>query len=705
MTFFALHRFVPHSRLLAFCAVACLGLFSASPFSAQIAAVPKTMRKAPTPSPLLLGAAWYPEQWPESRWEKDLELMQKAHIHVVRMGEYTWSEDETPDGRYTLDWLERAIDMAGRHGIFVVLGTPSQAPPAWLMEKYPEILRLDRQGCRTRPGYRANFNWADPKYRILVRQIDEQLAKRFGHNPYVIAWQIDNEYGNVSYGPIAKAQFDQWLQRKYGTLANLNRRLNLAYWSNIYTAWNQIEIPHNGANPGLMLDWMHFVTDTWRSYQQNQIDALRMYISPRQRITSNMMGWYDGFNQYELAKEQDFAAVDDPLGAWGSPFNPVENAAKNDFVRGLKDRNYWVMETTAKSNMAKGEMRAAVWQDVGHGAMTTSYWQWRDGLNGQEQNHKGVLCGVDGTPSPEYSEWAQVGSDYEKAGAVLKGTTVHARVALLLSYDSRWAINWHRLNNRYDPLEALLSYYRPLHALGYSVAIVSPSDDLSRYKVVFAPGLNVIPQGVADNLMRYVQGGGNLVLGQRSGMKDGDNSRWPERQPGALEPMLGGRVEQYFALKAPVPVSGTWGAGEDMLYAERLQVMAPGVRVLMRYGKSNGWLDGSPAAITRKVGAGSISYVGIWMDAEGLRREAEWFLAKAGVRPDLPLVPKEVEVERRTGGGKDVLLFQNFSPTEQSIPLPGPMRNVLAGGNVTRAVLPQYGVAVLEASAGASAGH
>ena len=681
--------------ILRFGIVAALGCATSLGAPLLRSQTPPASSAAPTPPPLLLGAAWYPEQWPESRWETDLELMQKAHVHLVRMGEYTWSRDEPEEGHYSLDWMERAIDLAGKHGIFVVLGTPSQAPPAWLTQKYPEVLRVAEDGQRAERGYRANFNWADPKYRELVRAIDEQLSRRFGHNPYVIAWQIDNEYGNVSYDANTRAQFQAWLHNKYSTLDSFNQRLDMAYWSQTYTNWDQIEIPHKGANPGLMLEWKHFVTDTWRSYQKNQLDAIRRYADHRQRITTNLMGWYDGFDQYVITKDLDFAAWDDPLGHWANPFNPTKNAATNDFVRGLKDDNFWVMETTGGSNIARGEMRAGVWQDIGHGAMTTSYWQWRDSLNGEEQNHKGILVGIDGTPSPEYADWAQIGSDYEKAGSVLAGTRIHAEVALLQSYDSRWALNWQRENPNYDPLGALLSYYKALHGLGVSIDIVSPMDDLSRYKLVLAPGLNVMPQDVADNLEHYVKGGGHLVLGQRSGMKNGDNSRWPQRQPGPLVPMLGGRVEQYFALIHPVPVDGEWGAGQDLLFAERLQVMHPDVKVLMRYGKSNGWLDGSPAAITRDVGHGSISYVGIWMDDAGLRNEAQWFLKAADVQPDLPMVPEGVEVEQRVAPGKQVLLFQNFSAEPQSIALPHAMTDVLTGKTVDSAVLPVYGVAVL----------
>ncbi|HEX7362515.1 MAG TPA: beta-galactosidase [Bryobacteraceae bacterium] len=679
--------------------LAALILMSA-PMYSQRAQTAKA--KPPTPPTLLMGAAWYPEQWPESRWKKDLELMQKAHIHMVRMGEYTWSRDEPEEGHYDLDWMERAIDLAGKHGIFVVIGTPTQAPPAWLTQKYPETLRVSRTGQRAQRDHREIFNWADPKYRELVRGIDEQLAKRFGHNPYVIAWQIDNEYSRASYDANTKAQFQNWLKAKYKTLDNFNRRLVTAYWGQTYTNWDQIPIPDKRGSPGLMLNWKEFVSDTWRSYQKNQIDAIRKYAALRQRITTNMMGWFDGYNAYVVSRDLDFSAWDDPLGQWKRPFNPLRNDATGALVRGFKDQNFWVMETTAGSNggagsnMVKGEMRAALWNDIANGAVTTSYWQWRDAPNGQEQNHVGVLVGIDGTPKPMYTQIAQVGREYEKAGPAIAGTSVKSEVAIIQSYKSRWTLNWQKENPHYNPVAEIMSYYEPLHELGQSIDIVSPMEDLSKYKLVVAPGLNVMPKAVADNLMRYVRQGGNLVLGQRSGMKDGDNSRWSERQPGPLTEMLGGRVEQYLALIHPFPVTGNWGENEDRLYAERLQVEAPDVKVLMRYGKSNGWLDGNPAAITRKVGHGTITYIGIWMNDAGMKRAAQWMLSICGVKPDLPPVPEGVDVGRRVGSGKMIFVFENFSSARQTISLPHAMGDVLAGGTVRSVTLPVYGVAVLE---------
>jgi beta-galactosidase len=654
---------------------------------------------APAP-PILLGAAWYPEQWPEARWEADLTLMQQAGIHMVRVGEFAWSAMEPSEGQYDLDWLERAINAAAKHGIYTVVGTPTAAPPAWLTQKYPETLRVDEDGKRAEHGNRQQFCFASPRYRELARKIVLQMAKRFGHNPYVLGWQIDNEYAEDSYDAETKAQFQQWLKAHYGTLDQLNTRWTTAYWSETYSDWNQIPIESKYGNPGLLLGWRRFVSDTWRSYQKNQLDVIRANADARQFITTNLMGWFDRFDHYVVTQDLDLASWDDYVGH--GHLDPAKNGATHDLTRGFKRKNFWVMETQpgfvnwhdVNNSLDKGEVRAMAWHAIGHGADAVSYWQWRSALNGQEQYH-GVLVGADGTPVPLYAEVQQVGVEFAKAGSVLAGTAPKSEVAILHSYDSRWAINWQRHNKNFDPVEELVSYYKPLRAITQSVDVIAPTAPLESYKLVVAPGLNVISDAVAKNLMAYVQQGGHLVLGQRSGMKDDDDGLQTARQPGPLVELLGGRVEQFYALTDPVPVEGKFGANESKLWAELLSAKAGDVEVLERYGKSNGWLDGQPAAITRKVGKGRITYIGAWLDDAGMAAAARWMTGASGVKAALGTVPEGVDVYPRYGDHGAVYILVNFAKAEQTVALPSQMVDVLNGGTKQSVRLPQYGVAVL----------
>ena len=670
---------------------------------ASVATVASSQTTPATAPPLVLGTAWYPEQWPESRWEADLDLMQKAGIHMVRVGEFAWSMMEPSDGHYDLDWLERAVNAAGKHGIVTVMGTPSAAPPAWLTQKYPETLRTMEDGRKDQHGGREQFNWANPKYRELSRAMAEQLAKRFGHNPNVIGWQIDNEYASNSYDDATKAQFQAWLKARYGTLDNLNARWTTTYWSQTYSNWNQVPIETSGGNPGLLLSWKRFVSDTTRSYQKNQLDVIRANSDKRQFITTNMMGLFDGYDHYTVSQDLDLASWDDYVGT--GQLDPYKNGIAHDLTRGFLRKNFWVMETQPGSvnwspnnnALDKGEVRAMAWHDIGHGADAVSYWQWRSALNGQEEYH-GTLLGSDGTPVPLYDEVAQVGAEFAKAGPVLAGTSPKSEVAILHSYDSRWAINWQRHNKNYDPVAEIYTYYKPLREIAQSVDIVNPSVSLSQYKLVVAPGLNVISEAEGKNLIAYVEQGGNLVLGQRTGMKDIDNALQTNRQPGPLVPLLGGRVEQYYSLTAPVPVEGSWGNGTSQEWAELLSTKSPEMKVLMTYGKSNGWLDGQPAAITRKVGKGSITYIGAWLDEPTMKNAAKWMTDASGVTARFGAVPEGVDVYPREGDHGKVFILVNFANTPQTVSLPSSMTDVLNGGSKTSVDLPVYGVVVLSSA-------
>jgi beta-galactosidase len=662
--------------------------------------VPAQLPSTPYSPSLLLGAAWYPEQWPESHWEADLSLMEAAHIHLVRVGEFAWSSLEPREGDYELDWLDHAVRAAERHHIAVVLGTPSAAPPAWLTSKYPETLRTFQDGRKDGHGNRTQFDWSNPKYRELAAGIASKLAARYGHDANVIGWQIDNEYGNESFGEATRTQFQQWLRAKYKTLENLNVRWTTTYWSESYQDWSQIPIQEGYGNPGLLLNWKEFVSDTWRSYQRNQIDAIRAHADPRQKITTNMMGWFDAFDHYTVAQDLDFASWDNYVGS--GHLNPVAAGAAHDLTRGFLRRNFWVMETqpgwvnwSGNNNVLdKGEVRAMAWNDIGHGADAVSFWQWRSALNGQEQYH-GVLVGADGTPVPVYDEAKLIGAEFEKAAPALAGTTIDSQVAILQDYESRWSIKWQRHNSAFGPEDALISYYAPLRALARSIDIVADTAPLSRYKLVVAPALNVLTPNAAKNLEAYVRGGGHLVLTQRSAMKDEDNSMFPQRQPGPLAEMLGARVEQWYALDKPVPIDGEWGAGDDRIWAEQLSVSSPETKTLMRYGKSNGWLDDQPAVVTRSVGQGSITYIGAGLDGKTMKAAAKWMMREAGLDPVMGDLPDDIDLAIRTGNGKRVFIFTNYAVSPRTIALPSPMEDVLLGGRVSSVTLPQYGVSVL----------
>jgi len=73
-----------------------------------------------------LGVCYYPEHWPEDRWEQDAADMRTLGLTWVRIGEFAWSRIEPTSENFHWDWLDKAINVLGRAGLQVVLGTPTE---------------------------------------------------------------------------------------------------------------------------------------------------------------------------------------------------------------------------------------------------------------------------------------------------------------------------------------------------------------------------------------------------------------------------------------------------------------------------------------------------------------------------------------------------------------------------------------------------
>jgi beta-galactosidase len=653
---------------------------------------------------LYLGAAYYPEHWPEERWPEDVRLMSEAGLNVVRMAEFAWSTLEPAEGEFDFDWLDRAISQFASAGIVSVLGTPTAAPPAWLVQQHPEVLAVDESGRRVQFGNRCHYCVNAPEFHDATRRIVSTMAERFGSNPHVIGWQLDNEYNRVCYCDHCRNLFQQYMAAKFGSLDALNQHWATRYWSQTYSAWEQIPIPIGPHNPGLMLEFKHFVTESYRRFQRLQLDALRPHLPDSVWVTHNFMNWFDGFDHYALSEDLNLASWDWYVGTGHN--DHLSSGAAHDLVRGLKRRNFWLMETqpgnvnwsSVNNSLNKGEARAMAWHAVAHGADAVLYWQWRSALNGQEQYH-GTIVDQSGQPRPLYEEVQQLGREFAAASPLLTDSTSPARVAIINSYDSRWSIQWQPHHRDFDYVAHLIRYYRPLAARNIDVDILPPDAPLKDYRLVIAPALLLLNEGMAERLTEFVRRRGHLVLTARCGMKDEHNALLPTRQPGPLAEMAGVEVEEYYALQDEVPIVGNWFSGVSQLWAERLKVLNNVVAPIARYGPSNGWLDDQVGITVNSYHGGFVYYVGMVLDETAQQAFMDRILKTAGIRPVID-APPGIEVRKRVNPeGKDILIVINHERAVQTVQLPWPAVEHLTGLTVgDQLKLGPYGVVLLSQS-------
>ena len=654
-------------------------------------------------SKLHLGAAYYPEHWPEERWPEDIHLMKEAGFTVARMGEFAWSTFEPAEGEFYFDWLGRAIDLLADNGIVSVLGTPTAAPPAWLTQKYPNTLAVDENGKRSEHGQRCNYCVNSPAYHERTRSIVSKMAEHFGNTPNIIGWQLDNEFGRVCYCDTCRAAFQQYLAEKFQTLDAINENWTTRYWSQSYSSWDQIPIPKPGHNPGLMLSFQQFVTHSYKKYQKIQADILRVHIPKHVWLTHNFMGWFPTFDHYKMSAGLDLASWD-----WYVPSGQpdyIETGAHHDLVRGFKRRNFWVMETqpgnvnwtTVNNHVHKGGIRAMAWHAVGHGADAVLYWQWRSALNGQEQYH-GTLVDQSGQPRPLYKEIAQLGSEFDKISELLAGSEIKAKVAILNDYNSRWSLDWSRQHEDFDYVDHLRHYYKPFAERNIPVDIISADEKLTGYRLVIAPGLVILNSKRVQQITEFVERSGTLVLTLRSGMKDEYNSLLPMRQPGPLTKLTNTEVEEYYPLDVPVNVKGNFFNGMSKRWAERLRILDEdqNTQSVAMYGKHNGWLDDQIAITYNPCGMGGVYYVGTYLDDQAQSKLFELICRLRGIESRI-IVPHGVEVcQRVTSAGENIYFLINHHDSPKTVAIPWEAHEHLSGfpgkGELT---LSPYGIAIL----------
>jgi beta-galactosidase len=316
---------------------------------------------------------------------------------------------------------------------------------------------------------------------------------------------------------------------------------------------------------------------------------------------------------------------------------------------------------------------------VAHGADSFSWWTSRTPLNGQETLH-GTLLDAAGRPRHMFGEVAQIGAELKRAWPMLRGTVPIADVAMLHDYPSRWSLKRDPLNKQYDAWAGYVAWHRAFAPLAGGIDVLRGTPDLGRYKMVIAPNLHLVDQPTVDRLTAYVRGGGHLVLGPRAGLRQRSNALW---RTGAFDALLGARTDHYQTPETPVTLSGPAGKGQTSLWAERIADAAPGADVLMRYGAADGWLDGAPGVISRAVGKGRVTYIGAWLDPEGLAAVARWTAARAALTPLWRDLPDGVEVAARRGAGGTVHVAINWADAPRTITPPAGLTDRLTGKPAT----------------------
>jgi len=605
------------------------------------------------------GGDYNPEQWPESTWAEDIRLMAEAGVNLVTVGVFSWSRLQPAPGELTAGWLDRVLDLLAEAGIGVDLATGTASPPPWLIAAHPEILPVTVDGRRLAPGARQHYCPSAPAFRAATADLAARMARRYAGHPAVTMWHVGNEYGchvPACYCELSAEAFRNWLRARYGALGRLNEAWGGAVWSQDYTSWDQVEPPRTAptfGNPAQQLDFARFSSGELLACYRAEREVVTGH-SPGTPVTTNFLNLFRPVDQFRWAAELDVVSVDsypDPA----DPESHLFSAMTCDLTRSVGGGRPWVLMEQAPNavnwravnvSKAPGQYRALSLQAVARGGDAILSFQWRAAATGAEKFHSGMLPHA-GTASRVWREVVELGADLGRLGQVA-GSPVPAEVALLLDWESWWALEMDSHPSRLRLMELLREFYRPLFETGVNADFTHPESDLSGYRLVLVPALYLVSDAGADNVRRVAANGGTVLISFFSGIVDPHDRIRLGGYPAPWRDLLGLRVEEFAPLPegALVRLDGTpdtVGAdGVGRVWQDAIDLR--GADPLLRYAE--GHLVGQAAATRHPYGPGEAFYLGTLPDRATLRGLVEQACRRAGVkfRTD---VPPGVEAVRR----------------------------------------------------------
>lgn len=665
------------------------------------------------PGKILFGADYNPEQWPESVWEQDMQLMNDAGVNIVSLGIFSWASIQSGPGRFDFGWLDRAMDLLDRHGIKVNLATGTASPPAWLVHQHPEMLPTLENGTRQWQGARQHYSPSSAAYRSACAEFVRELANRYRAHPALVSWHVNNEYGchvPADYGEESAAAFRVWLEERYGSLPSLNEAWGTAFWSQRYGSWEEILPPRSAPmfhNPCQALDFLRFSNDALLGCFLNEVRILRE-VTPDVPVNTNFLLWFRPLHHRKWAAHMDYVSLDS-YPAMSEP--PTVAALNSDLTRSCGNGAPWILmeQVTTHINWRQrnttkppGVMRLWSFQYLARGADGVLFFQWRQSRAGAEKFHAGLIG--EGAPENQrcFRESKSLGAELARLGEIV-GTHFTGQAAILHDQDTWWGLELpSKPNNdlRYD--RVMGSFYTALHRRNIPTDFVFPDSDFASYPLLFVPTLYMVNSGLARKLADYVEAGGIAVFSYFSGIVDHQEQLHPGGVPGPLRELLGLAVEEWAIPEAggfnellTTGLPGFQAAYPADFWAE--VVRAEGAEVLATFGQD--YFCGSPALLRNRFGKGEAWYLatdstpGFYDDLIGYLTEQK------AIRPALE-APSGVEITERRGDQGRYIFVLNHNREAVQVSL-GTLqgRDLLTDRDVFgRLDLAAYGVAVLRVS-------
>lgn len=607
---------------------------------------------------MFLGVDYYPEQWAPSMLEDDLNNICELGCNVIRIAEFAWHLCEPEEGKFDFSFFDHVIDRAKAHGLKVVMGTPTATIPAWLAKKHPSILSQFEDGTQRTFGGRHVYCFNSPEMYTYSQRIIRAMAEHYKNETAIVAWQIDNELGHegsdICYCPQCRDAFRTFLHDKFhGDIHQLNRTYGTTFWSQEYNDFDEIPLPTQTItthNPALRLDWERFRSASIVRFAHFQAALLREIIPHAVVIHDFPGGGLDKHVDYATVSHCLDVAAYNNYPVWGGqkePLPPHEIAFGLDYIRGLKQQNFWITEAIMGAQghdvtgFAPRPNQAKMWayQGMARGCESLFFFRYRGATKGAEQFCYGVLD-ADNVKRRKFYEVQSFFTDIRPYAPQL-ATPIHSPVAIVYDYDSLAAFRIQRQSFLLDCEGEMKKFHRAFYERNIPVDVIPAQSDLTGYRVLILPQMIVTKPEFQAKLKTFVEQGGTLVLTYRDFVKDHHNNLVLGKQiPVDFDTFAGVCVVeteslqegQEFPLVGEGSFSGTQGQGgifRDMLVANTAQV-------LLRY--DDPFYREFAAVTCQTQGQGQVYYLGCGLDEPLLSQLMEHIANQQSI-PSHPSAP------------------------------------------------------------------
>ena len=633
---------------------------------------------------IVYGGDYNPEQWDEATWEEDMRLFKLAGIDILTLNVFSWAAIQPSEDTYDFDRLDRIMELVRKNGMKVCMATSTGAHPAWMAKRHPDILRVDFEGRKRKFGGRHNSCPNSPTYRTYAPRLAEKLAERYKEYDNIVVWHIANEFGGECYCENCEKAFRGWLKEKYQTIDKLNQVWDTAFWGHTFYDWDEVVVPNALSEhfaedltmfQGISLDYRRFNSDSILDCYRLEYDAIKR-VQPDASITTNLMGFFKGLDYQKWAKYMDFISWDN--------YPQIDDsyariAMSHDLMRGISHGEpFALMEQTPsvtnwhQYNALKrpGVMRLWSYQAVAHGADTVMFFQMRRSIGACEKYHGAVIDHVGNENTRVFREISALGEELEKLGSRTLGARTKTKIALMMTWDNWWALEYSAGPSRdLKYITEFTRYYEALRNMNYDVDIIAPQDDLSGYEVVIAPLLYMVREGEDENIRQFVKRGGTFVTSFFSGIVQENDLVITGGYPGKLRDILGIWVEEQDALPRNAKNSFIYKGKEypafllcDLLHLE-------GARQIDASGYGSDFYQGSPVITEHKLGDGKAYYVATATDEAFYRVFLKELCNVKGILPVMD-TPEGVEAASRENEKERFIFLLNHTNETKTVDLP-----------------------------------